>query len=138
MYKYVVFLPSGTIIVLSDKYIVYCKLFLQRTHWRKILTRIESAPLRCLCNALSHIYIYREYKKKVIEICSALAHSLHNLQKLFFHRRKDQAFSFPLSSFSRNLKKNWTNTNQRKIAGRNRIFPPLSIIRVANKKRKCH
>ena len=38
-------------------------------------------------------------KKTVIELCSALARSLYNLQKLFFHRRKDQAFSFRLSSF---------------------------------------
>ena len=38
-------------------------------------------------------------KKKVIELCSALARSLYNLQKSFFHWRKDQAFSFRLSSF---------------------------------------
>ena len=38
-------------------------------------------------------------KKKVIELCSALARSLYNLQKSFFRRRKDQAFSFRLSSF---------------------------------------
>ena len=45
------------------------------------------------------IIIYRVYKKKVIELCSALARSLYNIQKSFFHRRKDQAFSFRLSSF---------------------------------------
>ena len=66
-------------------------------------------------------------KKKVIELCSALARSLYNLQKSFFRRRKDQAFSFRLSSFLRNLKKDWANTNQMKIAGRNRIFSPLGV-----------
>ena len=77
-------------------------------------------------------------KKKVIELCSALARSLYNLQKSFFRRRKGQAFSFRLLSFLWNLKKDWANTNQMKIAGRNRIFPPLSIIRAANEKRKFH
>ena len=77
-------------------------------------------------------------KKKVIELCSALARSLYNLQKSFFRRRKDQAFSFRLLSFLWNLKKDWANTNQMKIAGRNRIFSPLSITRAANKKRKFH
>ena len=38
-------------------------------------------------------------KKKVTKLCSALARSLYNLQKSFFPRRKDQAFSFRLSSF---------------------------------------
>ena len=38
-------------------------------------------------------------KKKVIELYSALARSLYNLQKSFFRRRKDQAFSFRLLSF---------------------------------------
>ena len=46
-----------------------------------------------------YIYIHRVYKKKVIELCSAPARSLYNLQKSFFRRRKDQAFSFRLSSF---------------------------------------
>ena len=49
------------------------------------------------------ILYYRPYtgciKKKVIELCSALARSLYNLQKSFYRRRKDQAFSFRLSSF---------------------------------------
>ena len=35
-------------------------------------------------------------QKKVIALCSALARSLYNLQKSFFRRRKDQAFSFRL------------------------------------------
>ena len=39
------------------------------------------------------------YKKKVIELCSALARSLYNLETSFFRRRKDQAFSFRFSSF---------------------------------------
>ena len=70
-----------------------------------------------------NIYIYTEcIKKKVIELCSALARSLYNLQKSFFRRRKGQAFSFRLS-----LKKDWANTNQMKIAGRNRIFSPLGV-----------
>ena len=77
-------------------------------------------------------------KKKVIELCSALARLLYNLQKSFFRRWIDQAFSFWLSSFLWNLKKDWANTNQMKIAGPNRIFPPLSIIRAANRKRKFH
>ena len=63
------------------------------------------------------IPIYRVYKKKVIELCSTLARSLYNLQKSFFRRRKDQAFSFRLSSFLCNLKKDWAITNQMKIAG---------------------
>ena len=32
-------------------------------------------------------YMYRMYKKKVIELCSALARSLYILQKSFFHRK---------------------------------------------------
>ena len=71
----------------------------------------------------------------VIEFWSALARSLYNLQKLFFHSRKDQAFSFRMSPFLWNLKKDWANTSQMKIAGRNHIFPPLSIIMEANKKK---
>ena len=73
-------------------------------------------------------------KKMVIKLCSALARSLYNLQKSFFHSRKDQAFSFRMSPFLWNLKKDWANTSQMKIAGRNHIFPPLSIIMEANKK----
>ena len=38
-------------------------------------------------------------KKMVIELWSALARSLFNLQKSFFHSRKDQAFSFRMSPF---------------------------------------
>ena len=38
-------------------------------------------------------------KKKVIELWSALARSLYNLQKAFFHSREDQAFSFRMSPF---------------------------------------
>ena len=38
-------------------------------------------------------------KKMVIELWSALARSLYNLQKSFFHSRKDQAFSFRMSPF---------------------------------------
>ena len=77
-------------------------------------------------------------KKMVIELWSALARSLYNLQKSFFNSRKDQAFSFRMSPFLWNLKKDWANTNQMEIAGRNHIFPPLSIIMAANKKRKFH
>ena len=38
-------------------------------------------------------------KKKVIEFWSALASSLYNLQKSFFHSRKDQAFSLRMLPF---------------------------------------
>ena len=38
-------------------------------------------------------------KKMVIELWSALARSLYNPQKLFFHSRKDQAFSFRMLPF---------------------------------------
>ena len=38
-------------------------------------------------------------KKKVIELWSALARSLYNLQKSFFYSQKDQAFSFRLLPF---------------------------------------
>ena len=44
-------------------------------------------------------------KKMVIELWSALARSFYNLQKSFFHSRKDQAFSFRMSPFLCNLKK---------------------------------
>ena len=71
----------------------------------------------------------------VIELWSALARS-YNLQKLLFHSRKDQAFSFRMALFLWNLKKDWANTNQMKIAGRNCIFSPVSVIMEANKKRK--
>ena len=44
-----------------------------------------------------HVYVYTGcIKKKVIEIWNALARPLYNLQKSFFHSRKDQAFSFRL------------------------------------------
>ena len=47
------------------------------------------------------IYVYAQgvSKKKVIELCSALARSLYNLQESFFRWRKNQAFRFRLSSF---------------------------------------
>ena len=38
-------------------------------------------------------------KKMVIKLWSALARSLYNLRKSFFHSRKDQAFSFRMSPF---------------------------------------
>ena len=38
-------------------------------------------------------------KKKVIELWSALARPLYNLQKSFLHSRKDQASSFRLLPF---------------------------------------
>ena len=44
-------------------------------------------------------------KKKVIELWSALTRSLYNLQKSFFHSRKDQTFSFRLLPCLRNVKK---------------------------------
>ena len=51
-------------------------------------------------------YIYTGcIKKKVIELWSALARLLYNLQKYFLHSRKDQAFSFRMSPFLCNLKK---------------------------------
>ena len=77
-------------------------------------------------------------KKKVIQLWSALARLLCNRQKSFFHSRKEQAFSFRMSLFLWNLKKNWVNMNQKEIAGRNRIFPPLNIIMAANENRKFH
>ena len=45
------------------------------------------------------LQLYRVYQKMVIELWSALARSLYNLQKSFFHSRKDQAFSFRMSQF---------------------------------------
>ena len=74
----------------------------------------------------------------IIELWSAPASSLYNLQESFFHSWKDQAFSFRMSPFLWNLKKDWANMNQVKIAGWNRIFPPLSIIMAANKKRNIY
>ena len=44
-------------------------------------------------------------KKKVIELWSALARSLYNLQQSFFYSRKDQAFSFRVLPFLGHLKK---------------------------------
>ena len=43
--------------------------------------------------------LYRVYQIKGNRIWSALARSLYNLQKSFFHNRKDQAFSFRMSPF---------------------------------------
>ena len=71
--------------------------------------------------------IYTEcIKKMVIELWSALVRSLYNLQKSFFNSRKDQAFSFRMSPFLWNLKKDWANRYQMEIAGRNHIFPPVT------------
>ena len=43
----------------------------------------------------SLIYVHIQgVLKKVIELGRAQARSLYNLQKSFFHSRKDQAFSF--------------------------------------------
>ena len=57
------------------------------------------------CDGICKNEKYRVYKKKVIELWSALVRSLYNLQKSFFHSRKDQAFSFRMSPFLCNLKK---------------------------------
>ena len=51
------------------------------------------------------VYLCRVYKKKVIELWGALALSLYDLEKSFFHSRKDQACSFRMSPFLGNLKK---------------------------------
>ena len=54
-------------------------------------------------------------KKKVIELWSALARSLYNLQKSFFYSRKDQAFSFQnvtiFVTFKERLSKYESNEN---------------------------
>ena len=97
--------------------------------WKSDSCRLYNERARALC-------ICRVYKKKVIELWSALASSLYNLQKSLFHSRKDRAFSLRMLPFLWHLKKDWANTNQMKIPGRNRIFPPLSIIMAANKKKK--
>ena len=59
--------------------------------------------------------LYGVYKKKVIELWSALACSLYNLQKSFFQRRKKQAFSFRMSpfflKFEEKLSKHESNKN---------------------------
>ena len=52
-------------------------------------------PLRLKVSA----YVQGVSKKMVIELWSALARSLYNLQKSFFDSRKDQAFSFRMSPF---------------------------------------
>ena len=90
--------------------------------------------LKLICQP--YVYYTGCLKKVVIEFWSALARSLYNLQKSFFHSRKDQAFSFGMSPFLWNVKKDWANTSQMKISGQNHIFPPLSIITASNKKRK--
>ena len=57
----------------------------------------ENKPNRC------HIHTSNIYtvciKKKVIQLWSALACSLYNLRKSFFHSQKDQAFSFECHHF---------------------------------------
>ena len=58
-----------------------------------------------------------------------IARSIPNLKKQFFYSRKNKAFTFRISMFLRSLK----NKNEMKIAGQNRIFPPLSIIKEVNK-----
>ena len=73
------------------------------------------------------------YKK-----CNRIVECSVNLQKLFFDGRNDKAFSFRLSPFFLNLKKNQANANEMRVAGRNRIFLPLSIVKTANWKRKFH
>lgn len=70
--------------------------------------------------------------KKDNRALSVLALSTFIVKKQFFHSREGQAFSFRISQFLWNLKKNWANTNQIKIVGRNRIFPPLGIIKAAH------
>ena len=87
-------------------------------------------------NIILMIYFYyiQGVWKKVIKLWSALVRSLYNLQKSFFYSRKEQAFSFRMLPFLWHLKKHWANTNQKKIAGRNRILSLLSIIITANKK----
>ena len=113
-------------------------IFLQNEDYRvKASEKIMRFNVFLYC-VLTWSLIYRVSQKMVIKLWSALARSLYNLQKSFFHRRKDQAFSFRMSPFLWNLKKDWANTNQMKIAGQNHIFPPLSIIMASNKKRKFH
>ena len=69
----------------------------------KIFEIVEVLFWRIIASTLGHVTCLLEIqgvsKKKVIELCSALARSLYNLQKLLFRRRKDQALSFRLSSF---------------------------------------
>ena len=67
------------------------------------------------CKLIPVLYTTGCVEEKVIELWSALASLLYNQQKSFFHSRKDQAFSFRMSPFSWNLKKDWANTNQMKI-----------------------
>ena len=50
-------------------------------------------------HSLSQIDCTGCLKKMVIKLWSALARSLYNLQKSFFHSWKDQAFSFRMSPF---------------------------------------
>ena len=58
---------------------------------------IDSTIQKVVCNSLNGDL--QGIKKMVIELWSALACSLYNLQKSFFNSRKDQAFSFRMSPF---------------------------------------
>ena len=64
------------------------------------LIRVFQRTSQTHMNTHTSINIYTGcIKKMVIELWSALARSLYNLQKSFFHSRKDQAFSFRMSPF---------------------------------------
>ena len=111
---------------------IYCSKIFRTLFQNCVLWSVYTVLEKCLACYTGCL------KKMVIELWSALARWSYNLQKSFFHSRKDKAFSFRMSPFLWNLKKDWANTSQMKIARQNHIFPPLSIIMASNKKRKFH
>lgn len=75
--------------------------------------------------------------KKVIELWSALPHSLFNLHIILSQLERPGFYLLNatiLVKFEEKLRKLKSN----EMAGGNGIFSPLSTIKAANKKRKCH
>jgi hypothetical protein len=72
-------------------------------------------------------YLYRVYKKKVIELQRAIVSELLCVWTRFFHIRKDHAFSCWMISSSCQVDKKWANTNPIKNVSQNRIFSPLRV-----------
>ena len=74
--------------------IIYYLLFIKYLQVEGIMYQLQLAQCHT-CGTLCTGCL----KKMVIEFWSALARSLYNLQKSFFHSRKDQAFRFRMSPF---------------------------------------
>ena len=84
------------------------------------------------CARLGNVII----ENKVIKFWNALTCSLYNLYRNYsFTAGKTGLLAFECHHLCEIWRKNWANTNQMKIVGRNRILPPLSIIKAAKKRK---